>query len=115
MEVMGRDANRTDQTRTELNLKGSKMSKKKEKPTNKQEVKELALKNIKDVLADDREFDEKTQLAMKYLNFESRNEHLEQSRFKLRFTLVKSLADPEIMRKYVFASEPLIKRLPAAS
>lgn len=91
-----------------------KVKAKRIKPTDTKEVKELSLRNIKDVLADDREFDEKTQLAMKYLNYESRNEHLEQSKLKLRFTLVKALADPEIMRKYVLASEPNIKRLPTS-
>ncbi len=79
-----------------------------------EDIKEAALGNILSVLQNKNEFDEKTQLAMKYLNYENRQDHLSQSKVKLRFSMVKSLANPEIMRKYVMSSEPAIKKLPSS-
>jgi len=91
------------------------MSKVKEKPASVQELKELALRNIKDVLAGTKEFDKQTQLSMKYLNYESRNEHQRQTETKLKFAMVKELRNPEFMRTYVKATEPTIQKLLAAS
>ena len=88
-------------------------AKKKEKPIEAQEIKEVALKNILDVLKGDKEFNDKTQLAMKFLNYVNKEEHIKQTKVKFQFTLVKSLADPDVMRKYILSSEPSIKKLPA--
>ena len=89
------------------------MAKKTQKPATAEEIKEVALGTILEVLKGDKDFDDKTQLAMKFLNYENRQEHIAQTKAKFHYTLVKSLADPEIMRKYVLSSEPTIKKLPA--
>ncbi len=78
-----------------------------------EEIKEVALSTILDVLKDNRDFDEKTQLAMKYLNYQNRVEQQQQTKAKFRFTLVKALADPETMKKYIVSSEPDVKKLTA--
>lgn len=83
----------------------------KAKPIEVQEIKELALRNIKAVLGGAKEFDKQTQLSMKYLNYESRNEHLKQTETKLKFAMVKELRNPEFMRTYVKATEPTIRKL----
>ncbi|KKL92750.1 hypothetical protein LCGC14_1881540 [marine sediment metagenome] len=89
------------------------MAKKAKKVATAEEIKEVALGTILDVLKGDKDFDNKTQLAMKYLNYQNRQEHQQQTKAKFRFTLVKSLADPEIMKRYIVSSEPSIKKLPA--
>ena len=89
------------------------MAKKVQKAATAEEIKDVALGTILDVLKDNRDFDDKTQLAMKFLNYQSRQEQQAQTKAKFRFTLVKSLADPAIMKKYIVASEPSIKKLPA--
>ena len=91
------------------------MAKKKEKPVETQEIKEAAKKKILSVLKGETEFDNNAQLAMKFLNFTDKEEQRKQTKAKFQFTLVKSLADPEVMRKYVLSSEPNIRKLPAAS
>jgi hypothetical protein len=72
---------------------------------------ELALKNISDVLDGTREIDDTANLAMKLLNYESRQTAIEYGRTRLAFSMVKTLADPELVRKYVISTEPLVKRL----
>lgn len=88
------------------------MAKKTQKAATAEEIKEVALGTILNVLKGDRDFDEKSQLAMKFLNYQSRQEQQAQTKAKFRFTLVKSLADPAVMKKYIVSSEPSIKKLP---
>ena len=89
------------------------MAKRKESEATSEEIKQVSMNTILNVLKGEKEFDDKTQLAMKFLNYESRQEHIQQAKAKFRYTLVKSLADPDIMKKYVMASDPQIKKLPA--
>ena len=86
---------------------------KREAKVNVEQVHEKAIANIFDVLSGKKDFDERTQLAMKYLNYESRAEQLRHGRQKLAFTMVRAMSDPEAVRKYVTATEPVIKRLTA--
>ena len=72
-----------------------------------------AIGNVFDVLTGKKEFDDKTQLAMKYLNYESRGEQLGHSKTKLAFSMVRVLADQEVLQKYVASTEPAIKKLMA--
>lgn len=115
MEMLGDELNRLELNRNHF-LKGkTEMSKAKVKPVEVQEVKELALRNIKDVLDGTKEFDKQTQLSMKYLNYESRNEHIKQTETKLKFSMVKSLGSPDFMKAYIRATEPTIQKLLVAS
>ena len=89
------------------------MAKKREKDATNEDIKQVAMNTILSVLNGDKEFDDKTQLAMKFLNYENREQKLAQTKAKFKFTLVKSLSDPDIMKKYILSSEPQIKKLPA--
>ena len=88
------------------------MAKAKRQPT-QEGLHDAAIGNIYDVLTGKKEFDETTQIAMKYLNYESRGDMLLHSKSKLSFSMVKALTDQEVLRKYVTATVPDVKRLTA--
>lgn len=90
------------------------MARQKQETATPERLHALAASNIFEVLSGKQEFDEKTGLAMKYLNYENRSDGLRYGRAKLAFAMVKSLADPEIVRKYIATTEPTIKKLSAA-
>ena len=77
-------------------------------------ISETAKGLIFDTLTGEREFDKKTGLAMKFLNFQSREKQMEHGEKRFRFSMVKVLADPEVTRRYVASTEPQIKKMLSA-
>jgi hypothetical protein len=60
--------------RISVEQKGTQMAKKAKKIATAEEIKEVALGTILDALKSDKDFDEKSQLAMEFLNYQSRQE-----------------------------------------
>jgi hypothetical protein len=83
----------------------------KKTPATPERLRELSLANIAEVLEGKREIDDTAGLAMKFLNYESRQTALRHGRAKLAFAMVRQLADPALVRKYVETTEPEIKKL----
>jgi hypothetical protein len=83
-------------------------------PVTPESLHAFAASNIFEVLSGKQEFSDKTSLAMKYLNYENRSDGLRYGKAKLAFAMVKTLADPEIVRKYIATTEPTIKKLTGA-
>jgi len=73
-------------------------------------LEDLAIITLTAALKDEREVDDKTQIAMKTLNMVAKNRQTMTAREGIRFSMAQSIATEQQLAKYIAATQPGVKK-----
>jgi hypothetical protein len=82
----------------------------KEKIQNLDNLENIAIRTLTEALDDEREVDDKVQLAMKTANMVAKNRQTMTAREGIRFSMAQSIATESQMKKYVEVTQPEVKK-----
>ena len=73
-------------------------------------LEELAITTLTEALKDERDVDDKTQIAMKTLNMIAKNRQTMTAREGIRFSMAQSIGNDDQLKKYIAVTQPQVKK-----
>lgn len=80
------------------------------KISNLENLEDVAVRTLEQALNDEREVDDKVQLAMKVANMVAKNRQTMTAREGIRFSMAQSIGTEDQLSKYISVSQPEVKK-----